>query len=89
MQDTEEYINIELDSNRNRLIRLDIILTTATFAITPFNLIAGALGGGLGMDATRCAFSRVCAGAGQAGRAHSEPCVCLLPAEPQPASFSA
>ncbi len=41
VQDTEEYINIELDSSRNRLIRLDIILTSATFAIAPFNLIAG------------------------------------------------
>lgn len=44
LQDTEEYINIELDSNRNRLIRLDIILTSASFAIAPFNLIAGGPG---------------------------------------------
>ena len=44
IKDTEEYINIELDSSRNRLIRLEIILTAATFAITPFNLLAGVLG---------------------------------------------
>jgi hypothetical protein len=42
--DTEEYINIELDSSRNRLIRLEILLTAATFALAPFNLLAGILG---------------------------------------------
>ena len=41
LQDTEEYINIELDAGRNRLIRLDIVLTAASFAIAPFNLLAG------------------------------------------------
>eukprot|EP00890_Picochlorum_soloecismus_P000217 jgi/Picsp_1/1196/NSC_04677-R1_rna splicing protein len=44
IKDTEEYINIELDSSRNRLIRMDIILSVATFAIMPFNLLAGILG---------------------------------------------
>eukprot|EP00889_Picochlorum_renovo_P008442 jgi/Picre1/35472/NNA_002934.t1 len=44
IKDTEEYINIELDSSRNRLIRMDIILSVATFAIMPFNLVAGILG---------------------------------------------
>lgn len=43
-QDTEEYINIELDASRNKLIRLDIILTAAAFSIAPFNLLAGILG---------------------------------------------
>jgi hypothetical protein len=43
IEDTEEYINIELDAGRNRLIRLDIVLTAATFALAPFNLMAGAL----------------------------------------------
>lgn len=38
----QEYINIELDAGRNRLIRLDIVLTAATFAFAPFNLLAGA-----------------------------------------------
>ena len=41
IEDTEEYINIELDAGRNRLIRLDIVLTAASFAIAPFNLMAG------------------------------------------------
>ena len=40
--DTEEYINIELDAGRNRLIRLDIILTAASFSIAPCNMLAGA-----------------------------------------------
>ncbi|KAL4458472.1 hypothetical protein ABPG75_013337 [Micractinium tetrahymenae] len=44
IEDTEEYINIELDAGRNRLIRLDIVLTAASFAIAPFNLLAGILG---------------------------------------------
>ncbi|KAI7841968.1 hypothetical protein COHA_004495 [Chlorella ohadii] len=44
IEDTEEYINIELDAGRNRLIRLDIVLTAATFAFAPFNLLAGILG---------------------------------------------
>jgi Mg2+ and Co2+ transporter CorA len=44
IKDTEEYINIELDSSRNRLIRFEIVLSVATFAIMPFNLLAGVLG---------------------------------------------
>ena len=43
-EDTEEYIDIELDSSRNRLIRIEIILTLATFCIVPWNLLAGILG---------------------------------------------
>ena len=30
VDDTEDFINIELDSHRNQLIRLDIVLTTFT-----------------------------------------------------------
>jgi hypothetical protein len=44
IKDTEEYINIELDSSRNRLIRFEIVLSVATFSIMPFNLLAGVLG---------------------------------------------
>jgi hypothetical protein len=44
IQDSEEFINIELDSSRNRLIRFEIILSVATFAIMPFNIISGMLG---------------------------------------------
>ncbi|CAL8469012.1 g8553 [Coccomyxa elongata] len=44
IKDTEEYINIELDSSRNRLIRLEIVLTAGTFAVAIFSLVAGILG---------------------------------------------
>jgi len=44
IKDTEEYINIMLDSSRNRLIRFEIVLSVATFSIMPFNLLAGILG---------------------------------------------
>jgi len=38
------YINIELDSSRNRLLRLEIVLTAGTFGIAMFGLVAGILG---------------------------------------------
>ncbi|KAL3147822.1 hypothetical protein ABBQ32_002549 [Trebouxia sp. C0010 RCD-2024] len=44
IQDTEEYINIELDSSRNRLIRLEVVINTATFSIAMYSLVAGVLG---------------------------------------------
>lgn len=34
----------ELGWSRNRLIRIEIVLAVATFAIMPFNLLAGILG---------------------------------------------
>jgi len=40
-RDTEDYINIDLDSSQNRLFRLDIVLTGATFAIAIFEVFAG------------------------------------------------
>ncbi|KAK9835541.1 hypothetical protein WJX74_002638 [Apatococcus lobatus] len=44
IKDTEEYINIELDSSRNRLIKLEIVITAATFSIALWGLVAGVLG---------------------------------------------
>ena len=44
IKDTEELVNIELDSARNRLIRFEVLLSVATFALLPFNLMAGVLG---------------------------------------------
>lgn len=41
MKDTEAYIDIELDSSQNRLFRLDIVLTAATFALALFHVVAG------------------------------------------------
>ncbi|KAK9820945.1 hypothetical protein WJX81_001015 [Elliptochloris bilobata] len=51
IKDTEEYINIELDSSRNRLIRLEIIITSATFGVAMFSLVAGILGENLVLPA--------------------------------------
>lgn len=45
IKDTEEYINIELDSSRNRLIRLEIVITAGTFGVAIFSLVAGKLHG--------------------------------------------
>lgn len=44
IDDTEDLINIELDYSRNRLIRIEIVITTATFMLSFFNLAAGVLG---------------------------------------------
>ncbi|CAL5230066.1 g13519 [Coccomyxa viridis] len=44
IKDTEEYINIELDSSRNRLIRLEIVLTAGTFAVAIWGLVGSILG---------------------------------------------
>ena len=41
IEDTEEYINIELDSSRNKLIRLEIVLTAGTFSLALWNLVGG------------------------------------------------
>ncbi len=42
MKDTEDYINIELDSSQNRLFRLDIVLTAAAFSMEIFHVMGGA-----------------------------------------------
>ncbi len=44
IEDSEELLQFELDSSRNRLIRFEVILTVATFAIMPFNIVSGMLG---------------------------------------------
>ena len=43
IDDTEDYINIELDYSRNRLLRLEILITVATFCLALYNLLAGVL----------------------------------------------
>lgn len=42
--DTEAFINIDLGSSQNRLFRLDIVLTSATFSIAFMEVLAGVLG---------------------------------------------
>lgn len=42
IDDTEDYVNIQLDNQRNELIQLQLILTIAAFAIAIDTLIVGA-----------------------------------------------
>ncbi|OVA12300.1 Mg2+ transporter protein [Macleaya cordata] len=44
IDDTEDYVNIQLDNQRNELIQLQLTLTIASFAIAVETLIAGAFG---------------------------------------------
>ncbi|KAF9679888.1 hypothetical protein SADUNF_Sadunf06G0062400 [Salix dunnii] len=44
IDDTEDYVNIQLDNQRNELIQLQLILTIASFAIAVDTLIAGMFG---------------------------------------------
>ncbi|QDZ21869.1 Magnesium transporter [Chloropicon primus] len=44
IDNTEEMINIELDTARNRLIKLEIMLTGCTFTFTIYAVVAGVLG---------------------------------------------
>ncbi|KAF6139400.1 hypothetical protein GIB67_026242 [Kingdonia uniflora] len=44
IDDTEDYVNIQLDNHRNALIQLQLTLTIASFAIAFETLIAGVFG---------------------------------------------
>ncbi|XP_020221351.1 magnesium transporter MRS2-4 [Cajanus cajan] len=44
IDDTEDYVNIQLDNHRNELIQLQLTLTIASFAIAIETLIASAFG---------------------------------------------
>lgn len=44
IDDTEDLINIELDYSRNKLIRLEILVTIGTFSLAFFNIVTGMLG---------------------------------------------
>lgn len=44
IDDTEDYVNIQLDNQRNELIQLQLTLTIASFAIALETLIAGIFG---------------------------------------------
>jgi magnesium transporter len=44
IDDTEDFINITLDSHRNQLIQVDLLLTAATFCVGLVTLIAGNIG---------------------------------------------
>ncbi|KAJ8434764.1 hypothetical protein Cgig2_019689 [Carnegiea gigantea] len=44
IDDTEDYVNIQLDNQRNELIQLQLTLTIASFAVALDTLIAGIFG---------------------------------------------
>jgi magnesium transporter len=41
---TQDYLNIELDSHRNQLIQLELLLTAGMFAMAIVTLVAGLFG---------------------------------------------
>lgn len=44
IDDTEDFINIQLDNVRNQLIQFELLLTTATFVIAIYGVVAGIFG---------------------------------------------
>lgn len=63
IDDAEDYVNITLDSHRNQLIQVDLLLTAATFCIGLATLMAGFFGMNLasGREASASAFTLVAA----------------------------
>lgn len=44
IDDTEDFINIQLDNLRNQLIQFELLLTTATFVVAIYGVVAGVFG---------------------------------------------
>eukprot|EP00270_Netrium_digitus_P005561 TRINITY_DN17424_c0_g1_i1.p1 TRINITY_DN17424_c0_g1~~TRINITY_DN17424_c0_g1_i1.p1 ORF type:complete len:485 (+),score=127.18 TRINITY_DN17424_c0_g1_i1:223-1677(+) len=44
VDDTEDYINIQLDNHRNQLIQLELVLSMATFVVSIYGVVAGIFG---------------------------------------------
>ncbi|XVF62982.1 hypothetical protein PTKIN_Ptkin09bG0052400 [Pterospermum kingtungense] len=44
IDDTEDYINIQLDNHRNQLIQLELVLSAATVCVNIYSLVAGIFG---------------------------------------------
>ncbi|KAI4379255.1 hypothetical protein MLD38_005577 [Melastoma candidum] len=44
IDDTEDFINIQLDNVRNQLIQFELLLTTATFVVAIIGVVAGIFG---------------------------------------------
>ncbi|KAL0906477.1 hypothetical protein M5K25_024974 [Dendrobium thyrsiflorum] len=44
IDDTEDFINIQLDNVRNQLIQFELLLTTGTFVVAIFGVVAGVFG---------------------------------------------
>eukprot|EP01018_Ginkgo_biloba_P035380 Gb_22725 [translate_table: standard] len=50
IDDTEDFINIQLDNVRNQLIQFELLLTTATFVVAIFGVVAGVFGMNIPLD---------------------------------------
>ncbi|XP_052175390.1 magnesium transporter MRS2-1-like [Diospyros lotus] len=50
IDDTEDFINIQLDNVRNQLIQFELLLTTATFVVAIFGVVAGVFGMNFGIS---------------------------------------
>jgi hypothetical protein len=44
ISDSEDFVNINMDAVRNRLIKWEILITTASFALGIYAVVAGVLG---------------------------------------------
>ncbi|GBG89083.1 hypothetical protein CBR_g48793 [Chara braunii] len=44
IDDTEDYINIQLDNHRNQLIQIELIMSTATCIVSVYSVVAGIFG---------------------------------------------
>jgi len=44
IDDTEDYINIQLDNHRNQLIQLELMLSAGTVCVSVYSMIAGIFG---------------------------------------------
>ncbi|WZZ30346.1 hypothetical protein YC2023_013747 [Brassica napus] len=44
IDDTEDYINIQLDNHRNQLIQLELMLSSGTVCISMYSMVAGIFG---------------------------------------------
>lgn len=44
VMDVEAFVNIDMDAVRNRMIKWEIVLTTASFAMGIYAVVAGVLG---------------------------------------------
>eukprot|EP00249_Psilotum_nudum_P020363 c27670_g1_i2 orf=445-1752(+) len=50
IDDTEDFINIQLDNVRNQLIQFELLLTTATFVVAIYGVVAGVFGMNISID---------------------------------------
>ena len=61
VEDTEDLAEIKLDSQRNQLIKVDLMLSNGALAVGAFSTVVGAFGMNLptGLEASRDAFAEV------------------------------